>query len=158
MPRSRQRVCLQDGLKLDLNWLARNGFVQFGANTGFREIRWTHSYWGEIANGLITADMSDPAEAWLRVEIGNSVQTWGRQVAYSSQFQDATNRAHLGKARIKSRLIGSLDPGKWELPPKPKWMRWKTYNRHVERFDQYEAELEHGCALMVEKLSGLKLL
>ena len=74
MPRSRQRVCLQDGLKLDLNWLARNGFVQFGANTGFREIRWTHSYWGEIANGLITANMSDPAEAWLRVEIGNLVQ------------------------------------------------------------------------------------
>jgi hypothetical protein len=179
MPRSRQRVCLQDGLKLDLNWLARSGFVQFGANTGFREMRWTHSYWGEIANGLITADMSDPAEAWLRVEIGSLVQhitlvsrprhfggrqwfflcpathrlatvlwkppgadrfcsrqAWGRQVAYSSQFQDATNRAHLGKARIKSRLIGSLDPDEWELPPKPKWMRWKTYNRHVERFDQ----------------------
>jgi hypothetical protein len=200
MPRSRQRVCLQDGLKLDLNRLARNGFVQFGANTGFREIRWTHSYWGEIANGLITADMSDPADAWLRVEIGSLVQritlvpqprhfggrqwfflcpathrlatvlwkppgadrfcsrqTWGRQVAYSSQFQDATNRAHLGKARIKSRLIGSLDPDEWELPPKPKWMRWKTYNRHVERFDQYEAELEHGCALLAAKLSGLKL-
>jgi hypothetical protein len=74
MPRSRQRVCLQDGLKLDLNWLARNGFVQFGADTGFRGIRWTHSCWGEIANGSITADMSDPAEAWLRVEIGSLVQ------------------------------------------------------------------------------------
>jgi hypothetical protein len=61
MPRSRQRVCLQDGLKLDLNWLARNGFVQFGANTGFREIRWTHSYWGKIANGLIMKAKSETA-------------------------------------------------------------------------------------------------
>jgi hypothetical protein len=22
-----------------------------------------------------------------------------------------------------------------DLPPKPKWMRWATYNRYVERFD-----------------------
>jgi hypothetical protein len=37
-----------------------------------------------------------------------SRQTWGRQFAYQSQFNDATNRAHAGKARIKSRqrLLG----------------------------------------------------
>ncbi len=34
MPRPRHRVCLQDGLKLDLNHLARNGFIRFGANIG----------------------------------------------------------------------------------------------------------------------------
>src|SRR5712671_6781484 len=33
MSRPRQRVCLQDGLKLDLNWLARKGFVKRGANS-----------------------------------------------------------------------------------------------------------------------------
>jgi hypothetical protein len=27
MPRRRERVCLQDGLKLDLNRLARKGFI-----------------------------------------------------------------------------------------------------------------------------------
>jgi hypothetical protein len=46
MPRPRERVCLQDGLKLDLNRLARQGFVRSGANIGLRGIRWTHSYWG----------------------------------------------------------------------------------------------------------------
>jgi hypothetical protein len=26
----------------------------------------------------------------------------------------------------------------WELPPKPKWMRWRTYNRLAERFEIYD--------------------
>ena len=33
------------------------------------------------------------------------------------------DRGHAGKAKIKARLIGDLDPEEWELPPKPKWMR-----------------------------------
>ena len=57
MSRPRERVCLQDGVKLDLNQLARKGFIKPGANIGVRGITWTHSYWGEIANGLITTDM-----------------------------------------------------------------------------------------------------
>ena len=62
MPRPRERVCLQDGLKLDLNRLARKGFVRRGANIGIRGITWTHSYWGEIATGTISADMSGKDE------------------------------------------------------------------------------------------------
>jgi hypothetical protein len=74
-----------------------------------------------------------------------SRQAWGRQVAYRSQFQGASDRAYLGKERIKARLIGDLDPAEWDLPPKPRWMRWKTYNRYVERFD--------GCEEMLDKAS-----
>jgi hypothetical protein len=33
---------------------------------------------------------------------------------------------------MKARLIGKLDPETWELPPKSKWMRWRTYNRLAE--------------------------
>jgi len=44
MPRPRSGVCLQNGLKLDLNILARKGFVQRGCYSGVRGIRWTHSY------------------------------------------------------------------------------------------------------------------
>jgi hypothetical protein len=43
-----------------------------------------------------------------------------------------------GKAKIKARLIGDLDPDEWELPPKPKWMRWRTYKRLAERFEEYD--------------------
>lgn len=78
-------------------------------------------------------------------------------MAYASQFNDATGRAHLGQSRIKSRLIGQNDPDEWDLPPKPKWMRWATYTRHVESFDGYEAVLDYGCAASAAKLTGMKL-
>jgi hypothetical protein len=81
-----------------------------------------------------------------------SRQDWGRQVAYQSQFSDQANRAHQGKARIKSRLIADLDPDEWDLPPKPKWMRWKTYNRYVARFDRHEATLDYGLLAAAARL------
>jgi hypothetical protein len=174
MPRPRQRVCLQDGLKLDINRLAQRGFIRRGAKSGPIGIRWYSSYWDEdIASGLITADMNGVYEGWLRLQLGNfdqsiilvahsrrfgglqwyfmcpamnrpvsvlwkppgasrfcSRQEWGpRVVAYRSQFLDADNRAHHGQAKIRSRLIADCDPDEWDFPPKPKWMRWRTYNR-----------------------------
>lgn len=195
MPRSRVRVCLQDGLKLDLNRLVRKQFIKPGANIGVRGITWTHSYWGEVATGVISADMSGQAEGWLRIQLGSldqhiilasrprhfggrqwyfvcpamnrlasvlwrpagatrfcSRQTWRRQVAYHSQFNDATNRAHAGKARIKSRLIGDLDPDEWDFPPKPKWMRWATYKRYEAQYDHFEDVLDYGCVSLLAKL------
>ena len=62
------------------------------------------------------------------------------------------DRAQLGKERIKQRLIGELDPEEWNLPPKPKWMRWKTYRRYVEQFESYEAALDAGAVSRTIKL------
>jgi hypothetical protein len=197
MPRPRKRACLEDGLKLDLNDLARKGFIKPGANSGARGISWSNSHQGEIARGVITADMTDADHAWLRLAMGGYVQqitlvscprhfggrqwfflcpatghlatvlwkppgaskfcsrqAWGRQVAYRSQFQGASDRAYLGKERIKSRLIGDLDPAEWDLPPKPKWMRWETYSRYVERFDEYERMLDQASISSVVKRLG----
>jgi hypothetical protein len=64
----------------------------------------------------------------------------------------ALDRAYLGMERIKRRLIGDLDPQEWDLPPKPKWMRWKTYRRFVERFEEYEAALDAGALARVRRL------
>ena len=59
---------------------------------------------------------------------------------------DPQSGAHRGKARINTRLcsIGGFDPDEWEFPPKPKWMRWPTYNHAEEKFDRYEAMLDEG--------------
>jgi hypothetical protein len=202
MPRPRQRVCLQDGLKLDLNSLARKGFVHQGLRTSGKGIAWINSYWGEVASGTISADMSGQSEGWLRIDLGAldqriklvakprnfggrqwyfvcpatnrlaSVlwrpagssrfccrQTWGRQVAYRSQYLDRDSRAHAGQSKINSRLcsIGGLDPDDWDFPPKPKWMRWKTYNRYEEKFDRYDDILDYGFAEAAAKLTGLKI-
>jgi hypothetical protein len=202
LSRSRSRVCLQDGLKLDLNSLAKNRFILRGLRTSGRGIRWVHSYWGEVASGTISADMSGQSEGWLRIELGAldqwiklvarprhyggrqwyfvcpetnrqvsvlwkpagswrfcSRQTWGRRVAYSSQYLDRDSRAHAGQSKIKHRLcaIGKFDPDEWDMPPKPKWMRWKTYNRYEEKFEQYDDILDNGFAEAAAKLTGLKI-
>jgi hypothetical protein len=81
-----------------------------------------------------------------------SSKAWPGKVAYSSQFMTPADRAHLGKERIKQRLIGELDPEEWDLPPKPKWMRWKTYQRLVEQFERYEAALDAGSLSRAMKL------
>ncbi len=198
MPRPRQRVCLQDGLKLDLNRLIRNGLIRRNAVVNFVSIRWTHPYWDEVTIGNIAADLTGERDGWFQIELGDVGQRialvacsrpfggrqwyficpklgrrasvlwrppgatrfrsrpgWGRQVvAYASQFNDATGRAHIGQARIKSRLIGHNDPDEWDLPPKPKWMRWSTYSHYEQRFDAYEAILDYGCAALVAKMLG----
>ena len=177
MPRHRLRVCLQDGLKLNLNLLIRQGTVRPGLSTGPSPIQWSRS--GAVA--VITANLCDPETGWLRcrtehadqlIPLGScprrfggrqwyfvcpvtnkrasvfwrppgakefrSRQAWGEKVAYRSQFQTIYDRGHAGKAKIKTRLIGELNPEDWELPPKPKWMRWRTYKRLAERFDAYD--------------------
>src|SRR5690349_18644846 len=71
MPRSRQRICLQEGLKLDINLLARRGLIVPGAATGPQSIRWVNSNGRVIATGWISADMKRGAEGWLDIQIEN---------------------------------------------------------------------------------------
>jgi hypothetical protein len=197
MPRPRQRVCLQDGLKLDLNRLIRKGVARLGARTSAR-VTWTHAYWGEIASATINAHLAADGFGSLRVELDGDApqfiqlaterrrlggrqwyfvcsrtgrrasvlwrppgatrfycrQAWGSRVAYQSQFLDRDNRAHLGQSKIKNRLIRDLDPDDWDLPPKPKWMRWRTYQRYADRFDRHEATLDYGIAALASKFMG----
>ena len=57
---------------------------------------------------------------------------------------DATSRAHRGQAKLNKKLceIGGFDSEDWSFPPKPKWMRWRTYSRAEAKFDHYEAILD----------------
>jgi hypothetical protein len=202
MPRPCQRARLESGTKLDLNRLARRGFIQPGAVTGPIGISWTDSYSGEVtASAIITADMSGPHEGWFRIQSVKATgldqriglvarprhfggrqwyficphmgrramvlwmppgahsfacrERWGRQVAYSSQFLGPDDRAHHGQAKIKSRLcsIGFFDPNEWDLPPKPKSMRWETYKRAIEKFDRYEAIFDEGTFERLARLA-----
>jgi hypothetical protein len=56
------------------------------------------------------------------------------------------------KAKVKARVLGDADPDEWDLPPKPKWMRWRTYERWEAKYDQAEDVLDEQCALAVERL------
>ena len=193
MPRFRQRTCFQDGLKLDINKLARKGMLQPEARVSCT-YSWSNSYTGEqTASALITAQLQTERAGWFRIQMGELDQwidlvsqprhfggrqwyfkspithrcsvlwmppgarrfcgrhEWGRHIAYASQFDTPIDRAHRGKAKIKAKLIGTCNPEEWDLPPKPKWMRWLTYDRHLQKFDHYEGILQQQCALSLNR-------
>jgi hypothetical protein len=200
MPRPLERCCLQDGLKLDLNRLIRRGQLLRNAFTTAARIRWTSSYWGVVAEGIISASMEGDGSGWFTVRIGHgfderiglvsrqrhfggkqwyfscpitgrlasvlwrpngasrfaSRQAWGNRVAYRSQFLDRDSRAHHAQAKIRQRLCepDGLDPEEWDFPPKPKWMRFRTYERWEARFDRQEAILDQGLATLAARFVG----
>ena len=57
-------------------------------------------------------------------------------------------------AETQLRELFELDPDAWDLPPKPKGMRWRTYQRHIERFDRYENALDDGLELLAARFLG----
>jgi N-acyl-L-homoserine lactone synthetase len=71
-------------------------------------------------------------------KVFGSRQAW--QVAYSSQFQSRHDRALTKAQSIRSKIGG---PERAEIdefdPPKPKWMRWRTYERLIGRSRRLEA-------------------
>jgi hypothetical protein len=75
-----------------------------------------------------------------------SRQAWGKQVAYSTQFESPFDRALTAREKVKARLIGDLDPRHWDLPPKPKWMRWRTYERLSQKYLVKQALLDQCIA------------
>ena len=50
--------------------------------------------------------------------------------------------------------IGGFDPDEWPLPPKPKWMRWRTYYGLGEKFDRYDSFLDKEASLALMRLLG----
>jgi hypothetical protein len=81
---------------------------------------------------------------------------WGRRAAYASQFLDPIGRAWRTKAKVKTWVLGNEDPNEWDLPPKPKRMRWATYERWVAKYDAAEealnAQLITAAARLMERL------
>ena len=186
MPKPRQRVRLEDGLKLDLNKLVRGGFWPRGMEPLIIGTQWTSNRQGVLASALLTIQKYDEDRASLKiVMIGKfeqrvdliaeprhfggrqwyfqcpvtgkkcsvvwlppgasrfcSRQAWGNQVAYSTQFEPPFNRAISAREKVKARLIGNLNQRDWELPPKPKWMRWPTYERLAEKYRLQQGKID----------------
>ena len=81
-----------------------------------------------------------------------SRHAWGRQVAYAAQFLDPIGRAERTKAKVKARLLGDADPDEWDLPPRPKGMRSKTYERWEAKYDRAEEAIDEQFALALARL------
>ena len=182
MSRRRERVRLEDGLKLDLNKLLRDGFGKTG-EWRWGAIHWNYVGMGEVvASGALEMDLREDDDARVELRLGkleqfiqlvreprrfgggqwyfvcpvtgrpasvlwlppgasrfSSRQTWGRRVAYGSQFQAAyvrtLSRAQDIRVRLGGRRYVSLDT---PSPPKPKGMHWRTYERLIDKSEAYE--------------------
>src|SRR6266513_2099730 len=128
MPRSRQRVCLQEGLFLDLNRLARDGFVRRGACTNERSIRWTHPDFGEIATGFVSADMSRELEGWLLIRIG----TFAQQIALVGQPRRLGGRQWYFVCPVTNRPVSVV----WKPAGAEKFCSRQTWGQQVAYMSQ----------------------
>ena len=81
-----------------------------------------------------------------------SRHAWGRRAAYASQFLDPIGRTWLTKVNVKAALLGDEDPDEWGLPPKPKGIRWTTYERWVARYDTAEEMLDAQLFMAAARL------
>jgi hypothetical protein len=136
--RHRERVCLEAGLKLDINRLLREGIMPRpteGEIAGSLRVRYPdfeqeiqfvsrqrhfggrQFYFQCPATGRLCSVLWKPPGASRFA----CRQAWGGQVAYQSQFSEKTTRCHLAKEKIRQRLSG---PDWWDdMPPRPKRMR-----------------------------------
>ena len=190
MARPRQRVRLEDGLKLDLNKLVREGCWPRKNDPLIVSTRWTSNLRGEMGSALITVQkegedrgslkivvigrleqrldlIAEPRHfggrqwyfqcpvtgkkcsvVWLPLGASRfcSRQAWAKQVAYSTQFEAPFDRAISAREKVKARLIGDLDPRDWELPPKPKWMRWDTFERLADKYRLQQGKIDQCIA------------
>jgi hypothetical protein len=187
MSRVRKRVCLEQGLRLEINFLARLGVIEFGNLTIRHRVSWKNAS-EEIAVGLVSAQLIGHS-GWLEIRIDGASQSievisqgryfggaqryficpatgrkasvlwrppgatefrsrlgWGRSVAYITQIGSWVDRAHRGKEKIRNLLSGDRISNALvgDMPPKPKWMRTKTYRKYAELSQQYESALAQG--------------
>ena len=85
-------------------------------------------------------------------------QAWGRQVAYRSQFQSPYRRASWGAQDIERRLCKEPNTSTVgdELPPKPKGMHRRTYDKIAKRFEAYKTIIDQDLILALARVMGVK--
>jgi len=150
MPRPRHRVCLQDGLKLDLNQLARRGFIKFGADIGARRISWSSSYQGEIARGVISADMTNPDHAWFRLVIGSFAQ----QITLASRPRHFGGRQWFFVCPVSGARAAVL----WRPPGADRFLSRQAWGRQVAYRSQFldrDSRAHHGRSKIHSRLCSI---
>lgn len=84
------------------------------------------------------------------------------RLAYRSQSGSAYDRWLRGKERIKAKVLRAGPPDfrekyeDWDLPPKPPWMRWATYNRLSDRWADLEDKIDGYLSPFLARLLGLR--
>jgi hypothetical protein len=165
MARPQTRVCLENGLKLDINRLRRAGtipreldgekagslsvkYIEIGFEQEIVFVSRSRHFGGRQYYFVCPATGRLCSVLWRPPGASRFAcrQAWGsRRVAYRSQFAVPTSRAHLAKFKIQRRL--STEDWADLLPAKPKRMRAVTYARLEARWELQEKRLDDALLL-----------
>jgi hypothetical protein len=80
------------------------------------------------------------------------------RLQYQSQRLSPMSRYHRGAAKAAKKVLRKGSPewreeyADWVFPPKPKWMRWKTYNRQDEKAQAYEQAADAQLAWRLRRI------
>jgi hypothetical protein len=69
MPRNLQRLCLQDGISINLNRLLQRGSLVRNGRTVGAGIQWTSNVWGVVGTGTMSADMTGEQWGWFSIRM-----------------------------------------------------------------------------------------
>ncbi|WP_244408287.1 hypothetical protein [Roseomonas fluvialis] len=106
----------------------------------FGGVRW---WWVCPATGRRCATLYLPNGGQLFLSRGRGAYRLG----YASQSQDAMGRSHGRLRRLHRRLGGAYTHADDVLPRRPKWMRWRTYER---TWAEWEAAMERHEAIWMK--------
>jgi hypothetical protein len=65
------------------------------------------------------------------------------RLGYQSQRGDRMDQAHHRLKRLHEKLGADYDDPEMPPPPKPKWMRWKTYSGIADQIEVGQDRLDH---------------
>ena len=72
------------------------------------------------------------------------------RLAYACQREPAHDRALRRAFKLRGKL--GVNGGIGDYVPKPKWMRWRTYERAMAKIDRAEEVVEEHTALLLDRL------
>ena len=76
------------------------------------------------------------------------------RLGYAVQRGGPMDRAHHNLGRLHRRLRADYDGPDVPLPPKPKWMRWKTYSRIARQIEAGQERLDVVFTIGAQRLLG----
>jgi hypothetical protein len=97
-----------------------------------------------------------------KLYLPNGAFTFASRQAYRLAYRSQREASHDRALRRAFKLRGNLGAkgGIGDFVPKPKWMRWRTYDRAMARIDRAEEAVEAHTALLLDRLkqTGLDIL
>jgi hypothetical protein len=180
--------CLAHSQRRTLQWILRDGSTAWVLVTGGREairldyrIRLARGDWEAVSQRVPirwTSCRFGGEQPWFICDVSINGVYCGRRVAklysggrlfacrhcyrlsYAVQRGGQMDRAHRHLARLHRKIGADYDSPGMPPPPKPKWMRWKTYSRITQQIEAGEGRLDMvfyvGARRLLDRLEKLE--